>query len=166
MFEKPQEGAVTYDFEGESSLPPEKKEDDKKTLDSSDVETKNKEAWTDNKSENGDEEKLAKVRESLEQISPENEIKKVGWFPDLFDTFDKIKGLQGSQEYLPASYLKKCVIQVLEGHKELDSLTRTAGLREKVKELCKIWHGKRNDQQERVLDALRKNYYSTENKRG
>ncbi len=79
-------------------------------------------------------------------------------FNELFSNLDSLGGLQGAREFLPSQYLKKTIIKILEGTENDNALTKTAGLREKFRELrSRYWRMLRNDQQVYILDELRKN---------
>ena len=81
----------------------------------------------------------------MEKFNPESENKleqelnfdgAISW-EELYDALDLAGGVQGSRDFYSAEELKSTIEAVRSGTLAPDSITRTGGLREKVKELIK-----------------------------
>jgi hypothetical protein len=59
-------------------------------------------------------------------------------FDELFDAIDMVDGVEGTQVYYTSRQLISIIEKVRNGEREVKSVTREAGLRNKVKELLEI----------------------------
>ena len=51
---------------------------------------------------------------------------------------DRLGGIQGSQEYFTSRQLEEAISKVLNGQTPIESITRTAGLRQRVAEIKRM----------------------------
>lgn len=73
--------------------------------------------------------------QELNKSTPEEKIASVATFEQLKKALEESGGIQGSKDFYEPEQLKSLIERVRKGDLELTYITRTAGLREKVKEL-------------------------------
>ncbi len=88
--------------------------------------------------ETGGEKTIGGTGLDIEEITPENTVLTAKNFEELYDVLKEKDGIQGSEDYFESEQLISIIEKVRAGEFGLEYVTRTNGLRNKVKELLAI----------------------------